>query len=580
MRQFPHLKRNHRSGNWVYFRRFPLALQPQLGRVFFERSLGTADRAQIPAAWAKANSEFESLLARAECCDGATLSPASPGAVQPWFTVKPASKPWRGNVAATVAPLELGLGSVSEAVKLWGERERYQRAQRLLNEPERSRDETDFVAECQLVGACGHARTWLFHCPPLLALTESILHEHGIRVPAMHSALFTIQRMVEAELRAVLEAEAKWRNFDFTDLPRQGPAAASSHPNKVNRTSTILLHQLVEEYVAATRKPIKTSSKLRMVARYINDLNGSDVLAADVTKDLLRRLQVEAYKVPARLKMAERKLTFVQLASLPADQSAGRPTLTPQAVRSWFNLLGACFAWAASCDLIEQNPTAGVKPKVRPLEISPRSPFSDDDLKKIFCPDYYPKCHEEERFWIPLLGLFTGARLNEIGQLLVKDVVFSPVPALMITDLADDPAVSKRLKNLSSRRTIPIHPILISLGFEDYVKSKTSSYLFPRLPHSGRYEPTKAFSQWFGRYLGKIGVKGRGKVFHSFRHTFKDACRRAMLDEETHDALTGHRYRASVGRSYGNGIPLAVLSGAVARITFFNDQKRLDLLVE
>jgi hypothetical protein len=29
-------------------------------------------------------------------------------------------------------------------------------------------------------------------------------------------------------------------------------------------------------------------------------------------------------------------------------------------------------------------------------------------------------------------------------------------------------------------------------------------------------------------------------VFHSFRHSFKDACRRAAIPEEIHDAITRH----------------------------------------
>ena len=42
-------------------------------------------------------------------------------------------------------------------------------------------------------------------------------------------------------------------------------------------------------------------------------------------------------------------------------------------------------------------------------------------------------------------------------------------------------------------------------------------------------------------------------------------CREAAIEEEVHDALTGHA-GGGVGRRYGNaGVPLAVLSEAVAR---------------
>src|SRR5271163_3397370 len=64
----------------------------------------------------------------------------------------------------------------------------------------------------------------------------------------------------------------------------------------------------------------------------------------------------------------------------------------------------------------------------------------------------------------------------------------------------------------------------------------------------------------------KLQVDPR-KVFHSFRHAFKSACRAARIEEELHDALTGHT-TASVGRRYGGGVPLEVLAEAIARVSY------------
>lgn len=65
----------------------------------------------------------------------------------------------------------------------------------------------------------------------------------------------------------------------------------------------------------------------------------------------------------------------------------------------------------------------------------------------------------------------------------------------------------------------------------------------------------------------KLGITDRRKVFHSFRHTFKDACRRARIPEAVHDALTGHA-SGSVGRRYGSGQPVEVLAEAVAKLGY------------
>ena len=61
----------------------------------------------------------------------------------------------------------------------------------------------------------------------------------------------------------------------------------------------------------------------------------------------------------------------------------------------------------------------------------------------------------------------------------------------------------------------------------------------------------KAWSKWFGRYIRELGITDTAKVFHSFRHNFKDALRTAGVSEEVHDALTGHSTRGEVSRGYG-----------------------------
>jgi integrase len=46
-------------------------------------------------------------------------------------------------------------------------------------------------------------------------------------------------------------------------------------------------------------------------------------------------------------------------------------------------------------------------------------------------------------------------------------------------------------------------------------------------------------------------------VFHSFRHTFKDMCRDALIPRDIHQALTGHA-KQTVGDTYGKGYSLEV----------------------
>lgn len=52
---------------------------------------------------------------------------------------------------------------------------------------------------------------------------------------------------------------------------------------------------------------------------------------------------------------------------------------------------------------------------------------------------------------------------------------------------------------------------------------------------------------------------------HSWRHRFKDACRRAGIEKAVHDALTGHA-STDVGDQYGLGYPLEALADAIEKL--------------
>jgi integrase len=124
----------------------------------------------------------------------------------------------------------------------------------------------------------------------------------------------------------------------------------------------------------------------------------------------------------------------------------------------------------------------------------------------------------------------------------------------------------------------------VRLGFLAFVEKQSvagHSRLFPEL-RAGKYGlVTAQWSKWWGRHARELGVTDKRKTFHSFRHGFKDACRRAGLSEEVHDALTGHA-NGSVSRGYGLGVPLTVLGEAVAKVSYprFQGADLIDVTVD
>jgi hypothetical protein len=112
-----------------------------------------------------------------------------------------------------------------------------------------------------------------------------------------------------------------------------------------------------------------------------------------------------------------------------------------------------------------------------------------------------------------------------------------------------------------------VHPILVACGFIDYVQQiKPRKFLFPYLKPNPRGKLGGYFSNFFSIYLRQwVRITDKRKVFHSFRHTFKDICRKVGIEEAVHDALSGHTGNA-VSRRYGNEqYPLEPLFEAIER---------------
>jgi integrase len=226
-----------------------------------------------------------------------------------------------------------------------------------------------------------------------------------------------------------------------------------------------------------------------------------------------------------------------------------------QAIASWGNHNGV---------VPDDTPWADPFQKMRvEEERSERTSFVSSELQRIFDAPLFT-AHEwpggaggAAGVWLPLLSLFNGARQAELAGLKVSNVQEDPETGAPLLFVVAQRRAGKSLKTKGSERVVPVHPQLVTLGFLKYVAARkrtdgAEAWLFPLIaPEHGRAR-IASWSKWFGRYLrGTVGVLDTAKVFHSFRHGFKDALRKASSDEELRDALTGHRGARSVGREYG-----------------------------
>ncbi len=184
---------------------------------------------------------------------------------------------------------------------------------------------------------------------------------------------------------------------------------------------------------------------------------------------------------------------------------------------------------------------------------------------------------EKHKFWLPMVALHTGARINEICQINPQVDIGTDdgVPYFHITDETEgDERIRKSVKNKASRRRVPIHPDLISAGFTEYIeatKATGAKLLFPQWAPSKRQASPNA-EDWFGGFLSESGLRddtpGRRVVgFHAFRSTFLN--RAKVLGVQGADNLTGHTGNASkVVRGYQDELPMPQKMGILKQISF------------
>ncbi|MCA3247355.1 MAG: site-specific integrase [Azospirillum sp.] len=267
-------------------------------------------------------------------------------------------------------------------------------------------------------------------------------------------------------------------------------------------------------------------------------------------------------------------------------RSLGLPPMSDKNVNKLVDYVGSFWRWAARhYDEAPPNPFAGLKLALQTSARDERHPFTLEELRTIFSAPRFVGCaglkqlnepgayvpRDRGVFWVPLLALFSGARLGELVQLRTADVLeFGGHWVISIHENAED----MRLKTAHSARVVPVHPELVAFGFLDFVKARRDAddeRLFPELKKGEDGYYSSPFSKSFARWLRILGIKDRKNAFHSFRHNFIDARRAAGVSDEQGNALVGHALKgqgARYGVAFRTPAQVVPLVEAMARIRY------------
>ncbi len=324
----------------------------------------------------------------------------------------------------------------------------------------------------------------------------------------------------------------------------------------------------------------KTYEGKRTKLKYLVEHMGAETPITAVTPDIVR-----SYKVAiSRLRSNHHSGKAQSFADKQTSNEKHR--IASETVLNIYNPARAFFNWATEVEgYLSTNPAANVRIEA-PKKIKghkSRRPFTETELQKLFSAPLFSGCASPKRrftpgklkirddyFWIPVLGLYTGARLGEIVQLHIRDVVIDgPFPYLEISETADKATPGQPQKHVKSEagiRKIPLHPDVLELGFGEFVarrrKFKRSARLFYPIKFGADGQASTVFSKWFARLLDKQDLKDPALTFHSLRHGVQDAMRDAKQPQYVIDRVFGHA-SGTTASDYGIGASLEVLAEAV-----------------
>ncbi|OPK09973.1 site-specific integrase [Pseudomonas sp. VI4.1] len=372
------------------------------------------------------------------------------------------------------------------------------------------------------------------------------------------------------DLQTLRRLCSEWR--DSAPLTTIQPAARKAPTNAVMRNSdgptlTTLSKLYIEEGKrGGTWREVSTFEVERALRDLFELMGDMPVEAFDTQQARLLKERLSRCPQYFGLRPEYEGKTLRQV----VDSGSTYKTITAVTVNNRLRKLSAFLNWCKANGYIADNPLVGMKVMTGSAKEA-RLSFDRHDLTTLL--DLAALKAEARkhpwRYWLPLLGRATGARLEELCQLRVDDFIEQQgIPCIRI----DDSREGQNLKNSSSRRMLPLHPALIDLGLLQHVESVRSTgtnRLFPEL-EAVRGKLGHAPSKWFGRYKTNLGITDPRKTFHSFRHTLIDELRDAGVQDSLIKRIAGHEDSAVTFGIYGSRIPLRAMVEALMHIKPFN----------
>ena len=311
------------------------------------------------------------------------------------------------------------------------------------------------------------------------------------------------------------------------------------------------LSKLISEYLDETKETIKPrtfkeyEASLSLLQRVLGDIPLSDLdrLKIKEYKDTLRKLPPHMNK-----KEKYKDKTINELINIAEE------TLSNTSINQIIGRASACLKWGVHNGFLQSNPAENVTIGNTSKPQNERKDFEIEDLKSLFQSDEYlnDTFSKSYSFWLPVIALFTGMRIEEICQLHLDDIY--KINNVYVFDLfnKDD----RERKSKAGQRYVPLHSFLSDElqvpQRVNHLYNKGQIRLFPEIRPTNQGIYSHLPSKWFNeRYKKKCGIADKKKVFHSFRHTVTNHLKQKGVNDNMLAELIGHELPGETLGRYG-----------------------------
>lgn len=378
-----------------------------------------------------------------------------------------------------------------------------------------------------------------------------------------------LAREIQAAWRAVLAQFETDReglaSYDFSNAAVATPEPAVEVPTGET------LQTVITEYLAENRRSWvpSTHEKRRATLAVLAEVLGEDTPIATLTKAHAREAKAIIAKLPPnRNKLAQTKnLPVRQVAEM-----AGLARISTKTLNDYLAAFRAFFQWAVDNGHLDLNIFDSMQvANSKQAASEQRQAFKPEALQAVYNEltlNTRGLVKKDSQKWATLIGMFSGARLNEICQLLTADV--QQQDGIWFFNLADDEEEGgdKRFKTEAGKRKVPVHAKLIELGFLDYhcqMIETRSERLFPEFSYEVKSGYGRQLGRWFNDVLTeRLGIKSKAHVFHGLRHTVITRLLQADVAEAICQSIVGHSRKGVTQAVYNReGYKLSQLKEAI-----------------